>query len=112
VSLPGLFGQGFIVFPFFTMLNRNLLAYEQGELSEEETIVLFQELIDNGMAWHLQGSYGRTAHALIQAGLCMLGPTSARDYYGNYVPSRFEVVAGAPGSEEYCVRKASERSNP
>jgi len=47
-----------------------IIAYENGELSEEETVALFQNLIDSGMAWSLQGSYGRTARMLIEAGLC------------------------------------------
>jgi len=46
-----------------------IIAYEQGDLSEEETISLFQSLVDSGLAWELQGSYGRTAIALIEAGL-------------------------------------------
>ena len=49
-----------------------IIAYEQGELSEDATITLFQALIDNGIAWQLQGSYGRTAKALIEAGHCTL----------------------------------------
>lgn len=47
-----------------------IIDYECGMLNEEEVISLFQELIDTGMAWTLQGSYGRTAIALIEAGYC------------------------------------------
>lgn len=48
-----------------------LIAYESGELDEEETIDFFQQLIDNGLAWKLQGHYGRTAMSYIKAGLCV-----------------------------------------
>jgi len=53
-----------------TMLNQ-IIAYEQGELDALDIIDLFQELITSGMAWKLQGSYGRTAKALIEAGYCV-----------------------------------------
>jgi hypothetical protein len=46
----------------------NIIAYEMGELSEDAVIELFQYLVDTGMAWSLQGSYGRMAMALIEAG--------------------------------------------
>ncbi|MDE3073795.1 MAG: hypothetical protein KGJ86_00065 [Chloroflexota bacterium] len=48
----------------------DLVAYEAGELSEEETVALFQRLIASGLAWRLPGHYGRTAFALIEAGRC------------------------------------------
>lgn len=53
-----------------TMNNINqILAYENGELDETGVIELFQSLVSTGLAWSLQGSYGRTAKALIEAGL-------------------------------------------
>jgi len=47
-----------------------VMAYESGELDEVETIELFQHLIDSGLVWNLQGSYGRMARDLIKAGVC------------------------------------------
>jgi hypothetical protein len=46
-----------------------IISYEEGKLSEEETLDLFQYLLDTGMCWTLQGHYGRTAANLIEAGL-------------------------------------------
>ena len=47
-----------------------IIAFEQGDLDEDGIIQLFQELIDSGLVWQLQGSYGRMARALIDEGLC------------------------------------------
>lgn len=46
-----------------------IIDYENGDLSEEETITFFQELVESGLAWQLQGHYGRTAAALLDVGL-------------------------------------------
>jgi hypothetical protein len=48
----------------------DIMAYEQGELSEDDTLAMFQAGIDDGSVWHLQGHYGRTARALINGGYC------------------------------------------
>ncbi len=47
-----------------------IIAFENGELDEDQTIELFQELIDTKLVWKLQGFYGRTAANLIEAGAC------------------------------------------
>lgn len=51
-------------------LTGQIIEYESGELEMEDIVCLFQKLIDNGMCWSLQGSYGRTATQLINAGHC------------------------------------------
>jgi hypothetical protein len=45
-----------------------LMAFENGELNNEETVELFSELVKSGMAWQLQGFYGRTAKSMIEQG--------------------------------------------
>ena len=47
-----------------------IISWENGELDDEQAVEFFQELIDSGLAWSLQGSYGRTAKALIENGHC------------------------------------------
>lgn len=45
-----------------------MILWEQGELCYEDTLELFQELVDSGLAWQLQGCYGRYAQGLIGQG--------------------------------------------
>jgi hypothetical protein len=45
-----------------------IMAYEAGELDAAGERRLFQSLVDSGLAWKLQGHYGRTAAAMIKAG--------------------------------------------
>ena len=46
-----------------------LMRYEQGDIDEEEYLQLFSNLISSGLAWGLQGHYGRTAKQFIETGI-------------------------------------------
>lgn len=46
----------------------NIIRYESGELSQQETLELFAGLLRSGLVWQLQGHYGRVAADLINAG--------------------------------------------
>lgn len=46
----------------------SIMKYEGGEMDHEEVVDFFQELVNTGLAWTLQGSYGRMAERLIRAG--------------------------------------------
>lgn len=72
------------------------------ECDELDYYASIQRAINSGM-WGLQGSYGRAMMDAISAGFCMLGKSSARDYYGNYIPSRDEVQPGSKGSFEFVA---------
>ena len=49
-----------------------IMAFEQGELSNEEVHSLFQFLLDSGMIHSLQGSYQRMAEDLLLAGVIQM----------------------------------------
>jgi hypothetical protein len=68
-----------------------------------DVIDAYQHLINTGQAWRMEGSVGRTAMDLIEAGHCMLGEEAHQDYWGNRIPSRHEVEPGSKGSPEYVA---------
>lgn len=53
-------------------ISDKIIKYEQGDLGYDEIIDMFQELVKSGMAWKLQGHYGRTAADLIENGLIFI----------------------------------------
>jgi hypothetical protein len=46
-----------------------LIAYEEGQITEDQEIKLFQHLIETGTCWQLGGHYHRLGATLIEAGL-------------------------------------------
>jgi len=55
-----------------------IMQAENGELGADGYVHLFQRLVDTGLAWELQGSYGREARRLLESGL-IHPPESAGD---------------------------------
>ena len=47
----------------------DIIAFEEGTITDERKTALFQNLVDTGQAWTLQGFYGREACRLIAAGV-------------------------------------------
>jgi hypothetical protein len=43
-----------------------MINWEEGLLSEAGSIILFSELIKSGLAWQLQGTYGREAVSYVE----------------------------------------------
>lgn len=72
-----------------------IMTYEEGGMSEEEMVAFFQELIDSGIVWKLQGTYGRTAKDLIDSGRChSAGGNPPSPVVGNYTEPPMEARRG------------------
>jgi len=54
------------------MNTTQIIAFENGELDNDEIVALFQELCDSGLIYDLQGSYQRIAQQLVNEGLISL----------------------------------------
>ena len=80
-------------------------AIEGDEVSAEEYYGAMQRAINSGMAWKMQGSYGRAAMDAISAGLCMLGREACADYWGNAIPGRDDVKPGSKGSILFVIEE-------
>lgn len=45
-----------------------MILWEEGRLPWPDAVDFFSDLVTSGLAWSLQGTYGRTAQALIDSG--------------------------------------------
>ena len=88
---------------FIVPLYDSVMAVED----DGEDYAAIQRIINAGQ-WGLQGSFGRTMMDAIEAGACMLGKNPARDYYGNFIPSRDMVKDGTKGSYSYVADRFGE----
>ena len=46
-----------------------LIAYEEGQITEDQEIAFFEHLVETGTCWQLAGHYQRVGATLLEAGL-------------------------------------------
>jgi hypothetical protein len=90
----------------------NLDVLWRDDATEDDVLDALQHLVNTGDAWRLEGTVGRAADAALESRLIALGHEGHRDYYGNYVPSRFEVEPGSKGAAEYARLEVPEEAEP
>lgn len=78
------------------------------EADEMEVAIAMQNALNSGVGWRMEGSFGRSMMAALKSGRAMLGKFGVRDYYGNYIPSRFEVKEGSFGSRSFVAEAMGE----
>ena len=69
-----------------------IMDYEGGDIDEEDAIALFQHLVNTGLAWQLQGHYGRTAQALLDQGIITRPNESVNEADDPFVPADSDEV--------------------
>lgn len=80
-------------------MNRKKITLGQIRQSQNQYgIKQMQDYIDNGLAWKLEGSFGRSAMAMLESGACMLPTKRHVDAYGSTVPSRYDLKSGTKGT--------------
>jgi hypothetical protein len=68
------------------------------ELQSEYGLTKAQTLLNTGDLWKFEGSVGRSANDMIEAGVLMLPETRRKDYYGNTIPARTDLKDGTKGT--------------
>ena len=78
-----------------------LTLEEIAVLQDQYGLTEIQTRINSGLAWHMEGHYGRTAMSTIESGACMLPEVPRRDAYGTIVPPRTRLKEGTKGTLEH-----------
>lgn len=82
-----------------------LVAYETGQLDDDEVVALFQQLLDTGVLYLLQGHYLRTAQCFLKEGLITKSPSKkARRRAAKRGPKA--LAAAAARAEEWAAADA------
>ena len=72
------------------------------KLQKEAGYGEMQQMINTGQCWMMEGYTGRQAMNALEIGACMLPKVRRIDYYGNVVPSRYDVKPGTKGTFQHC----------
>ena len=54
---------------YLVRLVDQLIAYEEGQINEDQEVAFFEHLVETGACWQLPGHYQRIAATLIEARL-------------------------------------------
>ena len=84
-----------------------IMAYEDGQLDDSGILKLFSMLIKNGHAWSLQGHYGRTAKALIDAGYINENGSILKDVVDTTVEPEQKLF-----SKQYAFKVEKQAADP
>jgi hypothetical protein len=68
------------------------------ELQKDYGLTKAQELLNSGQLWKFEGSVGRAASDMIEAGILVLPETRTSDYWGNTIPARTDLKNGTKGT--------------
>jgi hypothetical protein len=84
---------------------------EIAEFQAQAGLSQLQEWINTGAVWYMKADVGNAAMKACREGACMLPDEEHLDYFKNWVPARWGVVAGSSGSLENCIRYWSNPAN-
>jgi len=68
------------------------------ELQTEYGLTKAQEMLNSGQLWKFEGSVGRAASDMLEAGILVLPEERTTDYYGTTVPARTDLKDGTKGT--------------
>ncbi len=82
---------------------KHVSAYQQGELTEAESVKLFQRLIDTDAVWNLSDDIAYQALDLIEDGVCLPGTVS------DSARANFQSLLSAAADNQLCLMSCLDR---
>jgi hypothetical protein len=70
---------------------KDVIAWENGEMSGNRERKFFQKMVNDGSVWKLQGAYGRRAKDLLNSGEIDYPKKKTHDFYGNHIPTQDDI---------------------